>query len=249
MNAYHREYEFNNNDCDLESQEFNSFSKSVRNGFIRRVYMLVGLQILIDIIVTLSVIFIPQLNHFMKGNSNFARAALLVSIVLTVILYIPMFYPDSCLNNHSVKMTVFFLFTICEAATISLLTSFVKPKYVLLALLITSISVVSLTLFSFQTKYDFTSFSSFLFYSVIGFSIFSLIYLFFPVYKPVEILLGLVGTVLFSFGLVVSTQSVIGSGKQVIYEDDSVMAALLIHCYIIDIFISVLRLILAISEK
>lgn len=132
---------------------------------------------------------------------------------------------------------------------LSLLALLINAKYLLMALAFTSIIVISLTIFSFQTKYDFTSYQAFIFYGTIAFAVFSTIYMFFPTVRIIELIISPIAIFFFSFALVQATQSIIGNGKQMIYEDDYVLAALLIHSYIIDIFIYTLRFILAVFER
>ncbi|KAH8583763.1 uncharacterized protein ELE39_001509 [Cryptosporidium sp. chipmunk genotype I] len=234
-----------NRDLDLESQEFESFSKSVRHGFIRRVYMLVTLQVLFDLVLSLMVLHIPPLKAFMLRNLLVIKiTAFAFAIISSVLFFVLYNYSDS-LQNHSSKMAFFCIMTISEAILLSLLTLFVSTKYLLMALSITSIVVISLTIFSFQTKYDFTSYQSFVFFGTIALATFSFIYMFFPTVRIIELIISPIAILFFSFALVHATQSVIGNGKQMIYEDDYVLAALLIHSYIIDIFVYTLRFILA----
>ncbi|OII74365.1 uncharacterized protein cubi_01209 [Cryptosporidium ubiquitum] len=233
---------------DLESQEFESFSKSIRHGFIRRVYMLVTLQVLFDLALSIMVLHIPQLKAFMIRNITIIQfTAFAFAMISSILFYVLYNYIDS-LQNHSSKMALFCLITVSEGVLLSLLTLIVNTKYLLMALSITSVVVISLTIFSFQTKYDFTSYQSFVFFGTIALLAFSFIYMFFPKVRIVELIISPIAVLFLSFCLVYATQSVIGGGKHMIYEDDYVMAALLIHSYIIDIFIYILRFIIAFNS-
>lgn len=236
-------------DFDLENQEFESFSKSIRHGFIRRVYMLVTLQVLFDLALSVMVIHIPQLKAFMINNIMIIQiAAFTCSLISCILLYVLYNYIES-LQNHSSKMALFCLITVSEAILLSIISLLVNKKYLLMALSIASIVVISLTIFSFQTKYDFTSYHSFMFFGTIAFATFSFIYMFFPKVRLIELIISPIAVLFFSFGLVYATQNVIGNGKDMIYEDDYVLAALLIHSYIIEIFINILRFIIALNSE
>ncbi|KAL5369758.1 transmembrane domain-containing protein [Cryptosporidium parvum] len=238
-----------NEDIDLESQEFESFSKSVRHGFIRRVYMLVALQVLFDLALSLMVINVPSLKLFMLRNLSVIKMTAFAFALISSLLFFFLYNYSNLLQNHSSKMAFFCIMTISEGVLLSLLALLVNTKYLLMALAFTSIIVISLTIFSFQTKYDFTSYQAFIFYGTIAFAVFSTIYMFFPTVRIIELIISPIAIFFFSFALVQTTQSIIGNGKQMIYEDDYVLGALLIHSYIIDIFIYILRFILAVFER
>ncbi|KAJ1606418.1 transmembrane domain-containing protein [Cryptosporidium canis] len=238
-----------NGGFDLESQEFDSFSKSIRHGFIRRVYMLISLQVLFDLAMSFMVLYIPQLRLFVSKNLQVIHILAFVSALISSLLLFVLYNYSNTLQSHSSKMALFCLVTISEAVLLSLLSLMVRTKYLLMALSITSVVVISLTVFSFQTKYDFTSYHSFIFFGTIAFSVFSFIYMFFPTVRIIELIVSPLAVLFFSFGLVYATQSVIGEGKYMIYEDDYVLAALLIHSYIIDIFIHILRFIVALNSN
>lgn len=245
MAGIYAKTDIQNGDFDLESQEFDSFSKSIRHGFIRRVYMLISLQVLFDLAMSFMVLYIPQLRVFVGKNLTAIKYTALASALISSILLYVLHNYSNALQSHSSKMALFCLITVSEAVLLSLLSLMVRAKYLLMALCITSVVVIALTIFSFQTKYDFTSFHSFMFFGTIAFGVFSFIYMFFPTVRLIELIISPIAVLFFSFGLVTATQSVIGEGKYMIYEDDYILAALLIHSYIIDIFIYILRFIVA----
>ncbi|KAK6589268.1 Grina-prov protein [Cryptosporidium xiaoi] len=237
-------------DDDLDSLEgqYGEYSLNLRMGFIRRVYALVLFQILIDIALTsIFIYYKPQILSFLTENMLLFSAPLTI-IFLTVILHFISYFVPSLLTSYPTNIIFFVALTIFEAFTVAFFCFLVNQKYVLLALLITSVSVIGLTLFAFQTKHDFTSYYMYIFYGMIALFVFSLIYVFFPTSRIIELIISPIGAILFSFSLVSTTQSVIGDKKYIFYEDSYVSAALTIRSEIINIFIYVLRFIMEINR-
>lgn len=96
-----------NEDIDLESQEFESFSKSVRHGFIRRVYMLVALQVLFDLALSLMVLNVPSLKLFMLRNLSVIKMTAFAFALISSLLFFFLYNYSNLLQNHSSKMAFF----------------------------------------------------------------------------------------------------------------------------------------------
>ncbi|KAH7648927.1 Grina-prov protein [Cryptosporidium bovis] len=244
--SYYQDCE--NDDLDGLEGQYGEYSLNLRMGFIRRVYGLILFQILVDIALTsIFIYYKPQIFSFLLENKLLLSAPLTI-MFLTMILHFISYFVPSLLTSYPANMIFFMAVTIFEAFTIAFFCFLVNQRYILLALVITSVSVIGLTIFAFQTKHDFTSYYMYIFYGIIALFVFSLIYLFFPTSRIVELIISPIGAIFFSFSLVSTTQSVIGDKKNVFYEDSYVSAALTIHSQIINIFIYVLRFIMAINQ-
>lgn len=237
------------NDLDSLEGQYGEYSLNLRMGFIRRVYGLILFQVLVDVAFTcLFVYYRPQIFSFLKVNNMTLSAPLIIMFTTLVLHFIAYFIP-SLLTNYPANIIFFTVITVLEALTIAFFCYLINQRYILLALVITSISVIGLTVFAFQTKHDFTSYYMYIFYGMIALFVFSFIYLFFPTSRLIELIISPIGAIFFSFSLVSTTQSVIGDKKNVFYEDNYISAALTIHSQILNIFIYVLRFIMAINSR
>lgn len=233
---------------DLESQEYETFSQNLRNGFIRRVYGLVLLKLFVDILFCGSVSLIKSLKRILEDNSVMVRCSLFGLILITMCIYFAGYFNPELFTKYPINIIIFSLLTVIEASLLSALCIVSNPRHILMALSITAICVLFLTIYSIQTKYDFTSYMLILLYFSIALTVVSFIYLFFPRTKTVELVLAPIGALFASFSLVVTTQAIVGKGKYYIYEDSYVTAALLLYSEIIDLFVYILRIIMAIDD-
>lgn len=109
---------------------------------------------------------------------------------------------------------------------------------------ITAVICFSLTLFAFQTKFDFTGCGTYLFIALICLVLFGFLLSFKLVEGdgPQKVYAGL-GALLFSFYLVYDTQLMIGGDhKYSISPEEYIFAALNLYLDIINLFIYILRL-------
>lgn len=114
---------------------------------------------------------------------------------------------------------------------------------VLLAVGITAAVVVGLTIFAFQTKWDFTMCGGILFVAVIILFLFGLIAMFFPG-KTMTLVYSSCGAILFSVYLIYDTQMMMGGKhKYSISPEEYIFGALTLYLDIINIFIHILSII------
>ena len=103
--------------------------------------------------------------------------------------------------------------------------------------------VIGLTLFAFQTKYDFTGMGTYLFVFVLILMVFGLVAAIIRS-NIMSIVYAALGAGLFSMYLVFDTQLMMGGKhKYSISPEDYIMAALNIYVDIINLFLFILRLV------
>lgn len=108
---------------------------------------------------------------------------------------------------------------------------------------VTAIICLSLTLFAFQTKIDFTGCGVYLFIGLICLMLFGIILMFIPSNDYTHKICAGLGVTLFAFYLVYDTQLMLGgSHKYSISPEEYIFAALNLYLDIINLFIYVLRL-------
>jgi len=176
-----------------------------------------------------------------------APLLILAAIIGFVILIVLVCAPNMA-KSYPQNYILLFAFTFCQAISIGgvcAITATRDPNgasIVLMAALATSVVVIGLTLFSFQTSYDFTSLVGVMWIFLLGLISFGLIKMFFPYNKWPEVAYSALGAMIFAAYLVIDTQLLIGRGKVRIDEEDYILGALLLYIDIINLFLYILKL-------
>jgi len=221
--------------------EFQFSEKSIRMAFIRKVYAILMVQLL----VTFGFVALFVLNEDVKGwsraNPGFFYAALGITLVLTIAL--------ACCEGVRRKAPGNFIclaiFTIAEGFVLGTFSSAFNANSVVLAVGITTVICLALTAFSFQTKWDFTGMGMALFVALIVLMLFGLLTIFLPrsSYPILHIVYASLGALLFSFYLIYDTQLMLGGNhKYSISPEEYIFAALNLYLDIINIFMYILSI-------
>uniref|UniRef100_A0A8D7ZXT3 Protein lifeguard 1 n=4 Tax=Culex pipiens TaxID=7175 RepID=A0A8D7ZXT3_CULPI len=135
------------------------------------------------------------------------------------------------------------LFTLAQSFLLGITTARFSSQEVLLAVGITAAVCLGLTLFAFQTKWDFTVMGGVLFVAVIILMLFGIIAIFFPG-KTITIVYASFGALIFSIYLIYDTQLMMGGEhKYSISPEEYIFAALNLYLDIINIFLYILTII------
>jgi protein lifeguard len=129
-------------------------------------------------------------------------------------------------------------FTVLEAYSISVITSFYDSLIVIEALIITLGIFVALTAFACQTKYDFTSWMPYLFGGLWCLIIFGFMAAFFPKNSTVELVWGGITALIFSGYILVDTQLIMRH----YHVEEEIAAAISLYLDIINLFLAILRI-------
>lgn len=228
-------------DSDLVAdQEFSAFSeKNVRLGFIRKVYGILLCQILVTILVMVMFMYIEPVKQYSMHNPWIWYTAFAVTFVTLIVL--------ACCENvrRSFPMNMIFLgiFTLCESILLGAVTSHYDEVSVLLAVGITAGVCFGLTVFAFQTKYDFTMWGGLLFVFLIILILFGLFAAIFHT-KVLSVVYASLGALLFSFYLVFDTQLMLGGKhKYSLSPEEYIFAALNLYLDIVNLFLFILSII------
>lgn len=238
--------------ADQNNIEANSFFSSpqsfsdtkIRHAFIRKVYSILSAQLLVTIGLIVAIIYIPPLKGFFQTNSWI----LWLLLIGTVIIMLMLACCESVARSYPINMILLFVFTLMEGLLVGCISSVYKTDTVLIAAGITFFVVVGLTLFSFQTKIDFTGMGTYLFVFglvLFGFGLFSIIFR----SEIMSIVYAALGAGLFSMYLVFDTQLIMGGKhKYSISPEDYIMASLSLYMDIINLFLMILRLVSAAKD-
>jgi len=141
------------------------------------------------------------------------------------------------------------LFTFCYSIPLSYLAAYYNTVAFAIALCITLVVVLALTVFAFQTRYDFSGCGTYLFAASIVLIVFGIIAAILH-NRVLEIVYAAIGALVFSMYIVMDTQKIAG-GKHVKYQfsiDDYVFAAVTLYIDIMALFTFILTLVGAVGE-
>ncbi|KAH7920151.1 hypothetical protein BV22DRAFT_1021777 [Leucogyrophana mollusca] len=173
-------------------------SPEVRNAFVRKVYTILFCQILATCIV--------------GGSISQSYSAIVWVQTHTWAFYVPLF--GTLINlgllywkrhSHPINLVLLSTFTLMEAFTLGVVTAFYDNVIVLQALLITLGVFLGLTLFTFQSKYDFSGLGPWLFGGLIALLMTGIVGVFIPFSRTMDLIFAIGGCLIFSGYIVYDT--------------------------------------------
>ncbi|XP_028986890.1 protein lifeguard 3-like [Betta splendens] len=217
-------------------------SLSIRHAFIRKVYLILASQLLVTTAIVAIFTFVEPVRLFVQRNQAVYWASYAVYAVTHIVLV--------CCKGPRRKfpwnIILLFIFTLALSYMSGCISSFYDTKAVFLALGVTGVVCVAVTVFCFQTKVDFTKCQGL--FCVLGIVIFVLgiitaIVLSFKYIPWLHMLYAALGAIIFTMFLAYHTQLLIGNRKHSISPEEYVFAALSIYVDIVQIFLFLLQII------
>lgn len=218
--------------------EFEFSEKSVRLGFIRKVYALLSAQLIITFGIVAIFVWVPEVQTFAATNYALFWSAFGLTIAMVIILA----YCGNFRRKTPYNYIALFIFTICEGYLLGCCSATFDAPDVAAAIVVTFVVTGALTLFAFQTKWDFTVMGGLLLVlvtSLIMFGIFAAIFN----DRILQMVYAWLGALLFSFYLVFDTQLILGGKHRItISPEEYVFAALNLYLDIINLFLYILAI-------
>lgn len=216
-----------------------SFSeKNIRMAFIRKVYAILMVQLAI----TFGFITLFVYNDSVKLFAQEHTEMLFIAILLVFVLMIAMACCDNVRRTFPLNFICLFLFTFVESFLLGVVSSTYEANEVMWAAGICAFICLGLTIFAFQTKYDFTMMGGMLFVALLVFVIFGFLSIFLH-NQIVRLVYACIGALIFSLYLVYDTQLLIGGHhKYSISPEEYIFAALNLYLDIINLFIYILQI-------
>uniref|UniRef100_A0A8C5Q9Y1 Protein lifeguard 1 n=1 Tax=Leptobrachium leishanense TaxID=445787 RepID=A0A8C5Q9Y1_9ANUR len=223
----------------IEIGNSSAFSEAaIRKAFIRKVYITLGIQLVITVGIICMFIFWKTLKEWVQDHIYFAYGLLAALIILTVVL--------ACCDNVRRKVPYNFIFlgifTIVEGCVLGSISALYDAEEVMWAAGATVLVTIGLTLFALQTKWDFTIMSG-------GLCVVLMVLLSFGILAAIlrsywlNIVYASLGTLVFGMYLVVDTQLIVGGKHRYsISPEDYIFAALNIYLDIVNLFVLLLSL-------
>ena len=224
-------------DAEEDQQDDIEIKQKIREGFISKVYGIIAFQIIITAIVV----------YFGLVNSSFQELLLKSTSLFLICLFISLFCVllpicfTSIYQRVPINYIVLIIFTLSYSWIVAAATCRYTITSVMFSLFLTFITVLTLTVYAWKTKDDFTVVGGTLSVCLVLLIFISIFYLFIPL-QIFHILILYGGLVLFSIYLIYDTQLLIGKGKERFSEDDYILAAINIYLDIIILFLKILQI-------
>ncbi|XP_047951944.1 protein LIFEGUARD 2-like [Salvia hispanica] len=210
-------------------------SPELRWSFIRKIYSIVSIQLLLTIAVASVVVTVHPISNFFATTTT----GLVLYILLVITPFIVLCPLYSYYRSHPLNYILLAVFTVSLAFAVGLSCSYTNGKVILEAFVLTAVVVVSLTLYTFwaaRRGYDFNFLGPFLFGAIIILMLFGIIQIFFPMGKISTMIYGGLGAIIFCGYIVYDTDNLI---KRYGY-DEYIWASIALYLDVINLFLSLL---------
>jgi protein lifeguard len=209
--------------------------REMRLGFIRKVYGILSMQLLLTTLMCAISMAVPEIAKFQIHHQPLMWGALILSIVIMLVI--------CCVPGVSrqvpLNYILLFAFTFCEGYIVSTICAKTNPKIVLMAAAMTTTMTLLLTLYACTTKTDFTLCGSMLFIASFCLLILSIFALFF---KFLAVIVATIGIFLYAIYLVYDTQLLMGNKENSLDLEDYILGALMLYMDIINMFLYLLEI-------
>ncbi|CAD8132146.1 unnamed protein product [Paramecium pentaurelia] len=237
------------NDHYNEAPEVDS-SLTSRLGFIQKVYSILSMQLLFTALLTIVSITQPAIREFEVTQIWLFVIAAITAIVLMCCLL--------CCKQNARKAPKNYIllsfFTLCEAYVVSVICCSVATDYsngidlIIIALSMTVLMTMGLTMYACTTKEDFTICTGLLWSLAICLLMLFIFSLLFPS-RLIQIIYSILAIFLYSIYIIVDTQLIVGSKRHSLQKDDYIIGALILYIDIIILFLELLKLLVQIFGK
>jgi len=221
-------------------------NKNVRLRFIRKVYLIVTSQLIFTFGICSIFVFVEPVKAFAQTKAGLA--IYIVSYVVFVTLLI-VFTCCSCggaLRKVPCNFILLGLLTLAMTYMLSMISAYHRIEAVFIAVGVTLVITIGVTIFAIQTKFDFTSTICSLIIlclslAFLGFGLACLIVSLFTKIPILQAVYGGLGACLMAIFLAVDTQMLMGNKRLKFSEEDYVNAALQIYLDICQMFLYILQ--------
>ncbi|KAJ1885941.1 hypothetical protein LPJ66_009875 [Kickxella alabastrina] len=204
---------------------------AIRHAFVRKVYTILSLQLLATTVVGGYLRHIDASSGFLLQHVWTVYAAMAGTILSMVGLWWKS-------NSHPANLGFLSAFTLFEAYVVGAATAFYSTSVVLQALAITLGLFAVLTLFTLQSRYDFSSMGPILFFALCAVVLVGFVQIFLPFNRTFDLIMAVVIALVFCGYIVYDTYMIMNR----MTPDDYVIASLSLYLDLINLFIAILRI-------
>ncbi|KAL7737792.1 hypothetical protein ACLKA6_006180 [Drosophila palustris] len=221
----------------LEPKNIIFNDQSIRKGFIRKVYMILLAQLLFTFGIIAVFLYHEPTKMFVQQHP----IVMLVAVIVNLVVLLSMACCESARRTYPINFVCLGLFTFTMSLLLGAVSSTMDANLVLMAVGITALLVISLSIFAIQTKYDFTAWRGAMIACVVCLIILSLTGAFLRTAFD-DAVISIFGALIASFLLIYDTQMIIGgTHKYQFSPEDYIFAALTLYVDCVRILLYVLR--------
>jgi len=231
--------------------------KAVRRGFIKKVYSILMLQLVLTGAIISIFLFVrgctqsDSQGNCIRGSEWSVKAYVqrnrwpyYASMAVMLVCLLAMACCESVRRKTPTNFIFLGVFTACEGVMLGTISSFYDVDAVLIAVGITAGVTFALTVFAFQTKIDFTACGGMLCGLLVIFVLAGFCLAILPKTKYVMIGYGSAGALIFSLYIIYDTQLMMGGKhKYSLSPEEYIFAALNIYLDVVNLFIYILMLV------
>ncbi|CAL9681987.1 unnamed protein product [Knipowitschia caucasica] len=211
-------------------------SVQVRMDFLRKVYSLLSLQLLLTTATSALFLLCAPLKEYVHNSPAVVLVSALGSLVLLLVLFIYR-------HQHPVNLYLLLTFTLLEAVSVATTVTFYDYSTVLQALVLTCAVFAGLTAFTFQSKRDFSKLGAGLFAGLLILLIAGFSRLWFQ-WDSSDLLFSSLGAFLFCGFIVFDTFSLM----KTLSPEEHVLASINLYLDLLNLFMHLLRLLEALKR-
>ncbi|XP_036106752.1 protein lifeguard 4 [Molossus molossus] len=214
-----------------------SASVYIRMAFLRKVYSILSLQVLLTTVTSAVFLYFESIRTFVHESPALILVFAIGSLGLIFAL---------TLNRHKHPLNLYLLFgfTLLEALSVASIVTFYDVYIILQAFVLTTAVFFGLTIYTLQSKRDFSKFGAGLFAVLWILCLSGILKLFFY-NEIVELVMAAVGALLFCGFIIYDTHSLMHR----LSPEEYVLATINLYLDIINLFLHLLRFLEAANKK
>ncbi|KAL6100606.1 tmbim1 [Pungitius sinensis] len=215
-------------------------STSIRHAFIRKVYLILTAQLAVTFSVVGVFTFVDPVRQFVIRYPGIYWG----SFVVYFIVYCILVCCKGPRRRFPWNLLLLGIFTLALSYMTGTISSYYETKAVFLAMGITALVCIAVTVFSFQTKVDFTSCGGLLCVASVALMIIGVVtavVLSFQYVPWLHMLYAAIGAIVYTLFLVYNTQLLIGNRELAISPEEHIYGALSLYIDIVHIFLFILQ--------
>ncbi|XP_034984190.1 protein lifeguard 4 [Zootoca vivipara] len=212
-------------------------SVHIRMAFLRKVYSILSVQIFLTTVTSAVFLYSETIRTFVHESPALLLVSMLGSLVVIVALTLYR-------HQHPLNLYLLFGFTLLEALTVAITVTFYEVSVVLQAFILTTAVFLALTLYTLQSKRDFSKIGAGLFACLWILLLSGFLKLFFYS-EALEVVLAAGGALLFCGFIIYDTHLLMHK----LSPEEYILASINLYLDIINLFLHLLRLLEAFNKK
>lgn len=209
---------------------------TIRRGFLRKVFGILGTQLMVTALAVLAFSFVDSLGQWVRDNPGAYTLAWVLGLATLIALYCC----ESVRRSYPTNLIVLCVFTLVESYMLGALASRFETQSVLVAMVSCAAITMALGVYAFQTKTDWTTRGGYLLTGMMCVLLMLVFFFIFPTALG-AVVLGVAVSALFCCFIIYDLQLImVGKHKYTLGPDESIVAALNVYIDVVQLFMLIL---------